>query len=508
MKPSLYIAFISVLICFSCDKHVGNDPDAICVTAEATAVKETSANLHGYANLTSDMTGPVELGFLVSLESSPSLDNSERLSTKELNPDHSFQYKVDYLAPGTDYYYRAYVLRNEVYMYGDVKHFKTKGFSASVTTLEAENITADSASLNGSFSIDGEDNLVKTGFFIGKNGNSVEDLRASGKRVDCYESSQRFSAKVSNLTGNSDYYFVAFIDVLGTLIFGSIQHIHTPENIYIAWASNPGFGIAELTSSLDAIVTVSASSKIQDLKLVLDLGPFNTMANQYIKIESNMGKNGSNPVLDLVSDESVIAFLSGLGMSVGASLRSRDTIKLDLKKILDRILIAQPVANDSSFSIEIKVVAQSGSTFSKTAKFHFTAAPDFTWEMNPSFGEILLDPANKKDCKIKVWAPGKIDQLIVKLEDGADPFITKYVKNRTTGGSTTMDLVNDPMVSSSISGFPAPDAISGKDQAILDFGFMYDVVSYMSGKSLNTFTLKAVDKNGKDSAVKVKFRKN
>ena len=276
----------------------------------------------------------------------------------------------------------------------------------------------------------------------------------------------------------------------------------------IVWDSNPGFGSVEMTAGLNGVVTVNSPGKFQDLKLVLNLGSYNLLANQYITIESNKSKAGSNPTLDLVSDDKVVSFMNGLGMRVGASLRSYDTFKLDLKKILDKILDGQPVDNNSSFSIEIKVGDQTGGSISKTAKFHFTAAPSITREKNESFGEILLDPADKKDCKIKVWAPGKIDKLTVKLEDGADPSITTFVKNRTTEGTTTMDLVNDPKVSASISGFPAPDAINGKDQAILDFGFMYERVPDMSGKSLNTFTVKAVDKNGKESEVKVMFRKN
>lgn len=296
--------------------------------------------------------------------------------------------------------------------------------------------------------------------------------------------------------------------VLGIFAVACNKEKVDPLKPSIVWESNPGFGSVEMTSGLDGVVTVNAPGKFQDLKLVLNLGDYNILANQYIKMDSNKGKSGTNPTLDLVSDDYVLTFMSGLGMRVGASLRSYDTFKLDLKKILDKILTGQNVENNTSFTIEIRATDQTGGTASKTAKFHFTAAPTITWEKNESFGEILLDPANKMDCKVKVWAPGKIDKLTVKLEDGADPSITTFVKNRTTEGTTTMDLVNDPKVSSSISGFPAPDAVSGKDQAILDFGFMYDRVPDMSGKSLNTFTLKAVDKNGKESEVKVVFRMN
>lgn len=275
----------------------------------------------------------------------------------------------------------------------------------------------------------------------------------------------------------------------------------------VSWESNPGFGTAEMTSGLDAVVTVNAPGKFQDLQLVLNLGSYNILANQYIKIESNKSKSGSNPVLDLVADDSCVSFMSGLGMRVGASLKSYDTFKLDLKKILERILTGQIVENNSSFTIEIKVTDQTGGTLSKSARFHYTAAPTLTWEKNASFGEVLLD-ADKMDCKVKVWAPGKIDKLTVKLESGSDPLVATFIKNRTSDSSTTMDLVTDAKVSDGLKGyFPAPSAIAGKDQAILDFAFMYDW-SFDMGASLNVFTITVVDQNGKEVVEQVKFRKN
>ena len=274
----------------------------------------------------------------------------------------------------------------------------------------------------------------------------------------------------------------------------------------IDWGSNPGFGSVEMTSALDATVFVNAPGKIQDLKLVLNLGAYNLLANQYIKLESNKSKGGSNPVLDLVEDEAAANLLGGLGMPVGRSLKGREQQQLDLKKILERILLGQVVDNNTSFSIEIRVTDQSNNTVSKTARFHFTAAPTISWDKNASFGEVDLD-ASRIDCKVKVWAPGKIASLTVKLEEGADAEVVKFIKNRTTSGTTLMDLVGDSKVSDEISGFPAPSAVTGKDQVVLDFGFMYERKPDMS-PSLNVFTVTAVDQNGKDAVVQVKFRKN
>ena len=277
-----------------------------------------------------------------------------------------------------------------------------------------------------------------------------------------------------------------------------------PTKPSIDWTANAGFKQVELTNALDAMVTVNAPGKFQDLKLVLNLGTYNLLANQYIKIESNKSKSGSNPVLDLVADDSSVNLLGGLGMRVGPSLKEKDQMQLDLKKILERLLYGQVVENNTSFSIEIRATDQSGNTASQTAKFHFTSAPEFNWAKNPDFEEVDLD--NPIDSKVEIRAWGKIDALTVKLEDGADDFLSGRIKSRTTSGTTVMDLVNDEKVSQFITTFPAPDAISGKDQTTLDFSFIYIWVPDME-PSLNVFTITVTDKNGKESEVKVKFRK-
>jgi len=280
----------------------------------------------------------------------------------------------------------------------------------------------------------------------------------------------------------------------------------------ITWESNPGFAQVEMTNDLDATVTVSAPGKIQDLKLVLNLGVNNNLLNQYIKIESNKSKGGSNPVLDLVADSSSANLLGGLGMRVGSSLNEREEVKLDLRKILERILLGQPIDNNSTFTIEVRVTDLSGNTVSKTAKFHYTAAPAISWAENPGFEDISLDAA-AKDCKIAVWAPGKIEKLTVILGEAPAPSLQTYVKNRTTdglnaSGEVVIDLIGDAKVAESFKGwFPAGDAVRGKEQATLDFGFMYGI-KYDLEPSTNVFSIHVEDKNGKETYQRIRFKKN
>ena len=292
------------------------------------------------------------------------------------------------------------------------------------------------------------------------------------------------------------------------------EEVVDPTKPTINWDSNTGFGQVEMTAALDASITVLAPGKIQVLELVLNLGANNNLVNQYIKIQSNKSVNGSNPILDLVDDDSSANLLGGLGMRVGSSLREKTELKLDLQKILERILLGQPVENNSSFTIEIRATDQSGNYVSRTAKFHFTAAPSISWPKNPTFAIVELDAA-EIECKVAVWAPGKIEKMTVTLEEGAAPALVSFVKKRTTGGTTVIDLINDGKVNGKDNNteptfrnwFPSGDAVAGKEQVVLDFVFMFQN-KYDLESSNNCFIIVVEDKNGKQTVQPVKFKKN
>lgn len=308
---------------------------------------------------------------------------------------------------------------------------------------------------------------------------------------------------------NKILYIIAAAAVL--LAAGCQKEKVNPAMPSVVWESNPSFGTVELTQSLDAVVTVSAPGKFQDLKLVMNLGSFNILANPYIAISSNKGGT-ANPVLDLMADPSSVAFAKTLGMNVGQSLRDKLEIKLDLRAILETILLGQVVENNSTFTFDVRITDQAGRTVSKTAKIHYTAAPEISWPKNTRFEVVDLD-AQEVDCKVSVWAPGKIEKLLVTLGEAAAPSLKNYVKNRTTDGAKAtgeyvIDLVNDSKVAESFKDwFPAGQAASGKEQVNLDFGFLFQL-KYDMEPSTNIFMIFVEDKNGKTTQQAVQFKKN
>ena len=130
-RVSFFVSIWITGLLFSCQTPIVNDPNAICVTAEAYDITATKATLSGYANLTSDMTGTVKLGFIVSTDPNPSINNSSIYYSEELSANNKFTTLFANAKPSTQYYYKAFVLRNDIYQYGEAKSFMTSEIHVS-----------------------------------------------------------------------------------------------------------------------------------------------------------------------------------------------------------------------------------------------------------------------------------------------------------------------------------------------------------------------------------------
>ena len=298
---------------------------------------------------------------------------------------------------------------------------------------------------------------------------------------------------------------IMFAAVLAACVFSCKKPVN-PDLPTIGWPSNANFSQLELAPGVDGAITISAPGKLDVLTITMGLGDYAILANPYIGVSSNKGSGKNSPVFDVIDDSTVASFLQKLGMSAGPGLRGKSAANFDLVEILETLIEGQPVQNNTSFTMRIDLKDQAGNSKTATAKFHFTSAPTFTWDANAAFNTVDLNAA-KISCKIKITAPGKVETLTVTLENGADNSLVSYIKNRTSGGNTMLDLVNDEKVAQSFPAHsPAGAAVSGKTELLMDFGFMYDRAFDM-GASTNVFTIKAVDRNGKETTAQVKFKK-
>ncbi|MBR6054097.1 MAG: hypothetical protein IKP46_02005 [Bacteroidales bacterium] len=163
-----------------------NNPKELTITAEAVNVTEWSATLMAYANPTPEM-GAIEMGVLYSTEEDPSLDNSTKLTSVELDPENKYKVSATGLASETTYYYKSFVFYGGVYRYGNVKSFTTKKISVDIVTGDPTDLHELQATLNGYFKVNSSENLtVEEVCFIyqstGQDGTTVESLLEKGTR--------------------------------------------------------------------------------------------------------------------------------------------------------------------------------------------------------------------------------------------------------------------------------------------------------------------------------------
>lgn len=93
-------------------------PSLSATTGNVTDVKYNEAMLNGIVNSGKS----IKCGFIYGTKSSLSLANDSNIYTYSSD---TFSIKIDGLDAGVTYYYRAYVICDEEYRYGDIRSFKT-----------------------------------------------------------------------------------------------------------------------------------------------------------------------------------------------------------------------------------------------------------------------------------------------------------------------------------------------------------------------------------------------
>ena len=133
-----------------------------------------------------------------------------------------------------------------------------------------------------------------------------------------------------------------------------------------------------------------------------------------------------------------------------------------------------------------------------------STAPTLVWDANPTFAPMAINDAMNADLVVN--APEKIAQFKVKVDS---PNLTAAIQGLTTGGSDTMDLVNDAAMIEFLAelGIPTGENIVGK--TTVNF-FITDLVKMINkyGPEAGTqhhFILIVTDEKGQEMNKKVTF---
>lgn len=144
MKKLALLSILSLLL-IACDENApvkGSSTgrsygkltkDAVVATGDAKDIFEFSATIMGCANLQTLAGSDYNIGVLYSEEykdiNSLTLDNDvEYELTDHYLLENKFEVPIIGLTPKTTYYYRTFVLCNNMCYYGDIKHFTTSKF--------------------------------------------------------------------------------------------------------------------------------------------------------------------------------------------------------------------------------------------------------------------------------------------------------------------------------------------------------------------------------------------
>ena len=214
---------------FSCKKEAVISTE----TLEANKVTEFEAILYGEVRVSGRIDGDMEVGFLYSTESEPTLDNAFKVKHDGAVINSSYSLRIKDLTPGTAYYYRSYLILGENSYFGNIHSFTTQSLDAIVTTSATDIFTPYTATLSGTISgrsAKDYGNEISLGIFYSKTAQSRAKLKTSGiKAVPKWPpyGEGTFSVDLTGLDENTTYYYVAFAKIKDSELYGEVRSFRT-----------------------------------------------------------------------------------------------------------------------------------------------------------------------------------------------------------------------------------------------------------------------------------------
>ena len=198
------------------------------VTAEAENVTQTKAVLSGY--LEGVQTDDAMFGVMYS--SNEDFSHVTYLNATELDENNKFTITATDLFAHTKYYYKAYLSLDE-FITGEVKTFTTLDYGVTVTTEDATDVDYFNATLHGTLSVDSEDPLGTSVWFLySDEGSTLEELRSACHEIHLELAEDgSFTLPLTSLSYNTTYYYVACSNVHYMDFYGEIKSFKTTGDI-------------------------------------------------------------------------------------------------------------------------------------------------------------------------------------------------------------------------------------------------------------------------------------
>ena len=186
----------------------------IVKTLDPTNVLAETATLNGLIESEGE-PAYTERGFVYSKSyNTPTVDDPANATTKVpvSGRNKTFSAIVSSFTENSTYYVRAYVTNENGTFYGEILTFIPKAILPVVTTLEATNILATSATLHGRIDNAGEPAYTERGFLysISYPTPTINDPSTTTSKVVVDGTSKEYSANVSALKEGTTYYVRAY----------------------------------------------------------------------------------------------------------------------------------------------------------------------------------------------------------------------------------------------------------------------------------------------------------
>ena len=226
LKGFTLLAAVILMASCSEDENYSASTSAIVtsITTGDAAVTAISATAYGTIQDLSDMaTSTYQVGAVYGVMPDPTNGGTRQIGS--IDEQGKVTTALSGLTEGTTYYYATFVtLQGKVTKYGEVKSFIAT--DADVTTLEASNMTACTAELNGQAS---GINDILSASTVGFKYALSEDAVATGVDVPVTKTSGTFSLKTDALLPGTTYYYAAYTKVGDGFILGNVKSFTTEQ---------------------------------------------------------------------------------------------------------------------------------------------------------------------------------------------------------------------------------------------------------------------------------------
>ncbi len=211
------------------------------ITYEAV-VSGNEALLKGHYYYDNDW--PKEFGFYYSTSTPVSNGTKVITNDEEQTSYYNYDFKVNVpnLMPGS-YYVQAYAKNSYGTAFGDIKTFIISG-DPFVKTLDATNVTQNTATLNGEILFAGNPAFTERGFVYSRSftNPSIDDPESSTTKKVVSGTSTLFSANIDNLTNNVTYHVRAYVTNANGTVYGESVEFKA-EDPYANIISIPTLGL-------------------------------------------------------------------------------------------------------------------------------------------------------------------------------------------------------------------------------------------------------------------------